>query len=199
MFYYSPFDVSDLYFNFKILFENNRQDDDYFLSLALSNVDSQRTAIVSKAEKEEFRSFSLKLRGKLGRDVADPICKAAFCYFNLLNGHNSLTCGSLQKNLKFDFNRTVQVLQSLDAFAGKWKRYTWWKNLEGRIANGVAPHLLDLCKIPNVGKVKANKLYTAGIKDVKELLLNEEKSRKVLNMKQESFNKLVEDAKKING
>ena len=50
MFYFDPFDVADLRRNFSSIFENNRQDNDYAISMALASVESCKLGIVSKNE-----------------------------------------------------------------------------------------------------------------------------------------------------
>ncbi len=194
MFYMSPFDVSDLYFNFKSLFDSGKENDDHILSLALGNIDSQRCNIVNKAEKDEMSLYANQARLKFtGKFLADGAIKAGYCYYSLLNGTNSQALASFQRNLQFDFNRLSQILMALDSIGGSWNRSGWLKTLEGRIAYGVPVHLIDLCRIPNVGKVRANKLYDAGIKSMKQFQSCEiGKLKSLLNMKEDAVKKMLE-------
>ena len=197
MFYFSPFDVSDLYFNFKNLFSGNKEDDDYSLSMALANIDSQRMNIVSRIEKEEMSMYASKVRIMFaGQYFNDASLKAGYCYFNLLNGVNSQACSATQRNLQFDFNRLSQVLQALDSFGGNWGMDGFFKTLEGRIVNGVPPHLVDICRLPNIGRVRATKLYDAGFKTVEAIAdMDFEKFKKIANMKGDSAKQVMDDAK----
>lgn len=199
MFYFSPFDVSDLRRNFFDLFANNRQDDDYWLSMALGNLDSQRMNIVSKAEKEEMSMYQNKVRALLGtKYYNDAAVKAGFCYYNLLNGFNSNVVAAMMRNLQFDYMRLSQVLQALDSMSGKWGRSNWFRMLEERIKNGCPAHLVDLCRIPNIGKVRAKKLYDGGIKTVEDFAdLDVDKLRKMLNLKPELVHDMLMAAKKL--
>lgn len=199
MFYFSPFDVSDLYFNFKSLFEQEKEDDEYHLSMALGNIDSQRLNIVSRVEKDEMSMYANQVRRLLaGKFMNDASIKAGFCYFNLLNGINSQACAATQRNLQFDFNRLSQVLQALDGFAGQWDRVGFFKTLEGRITNGVPSHLVDICRLPNIGKVRATKLYNAGFKTVEEIAdADPAQIKKILNYKQDVLDTLMKDAQTI--
>lgn len=199
MFYFSPFDVSDLYFNFKALFEEEKEDNDYLLSMALGNIDSQRMNIVSRFEKDEMSMYQNKVRTLMvGKFFNDASCKAGFCYFNLLNGINSQACFATQRTLQFDFNRLSQVLQSLDGLAGHWEMVNWIKMLESRITNGVPSHLINLCRLPNIAKVRATKLYDAGFKTVEEIAdADVEKLKKLLGMKQEAVEQIMKDAQII--
>ena len=201
MFYFSPFDASDLYFGFKNLFAKNNEGDDYALSMVLGNTDSQRLNIVSKAEKEEMSAYASKVRATLGAWYTDSAIKAGFCYYNLLNGSNAQACAAAQRGFQFDFNRVSQVLQALDTFAGNWNKGTFFKDLESRITNGVPAHLIDLCRIPNVAKVRATRLFDYGIKTVEAFADTEfEVLKKVLagtRIKDDSLKELIKDAKKI--
>jgi len=199
MFYFSPFDVSDLYFNFKNLFEDNKEDNDYFIATALGNIDGQRMNIVSRIEKEEMSMFATKVRALMpGKYFNDASLKASFCYFNLLNGVNTQACAATQRNLQFDFNRLSQVLQALDSFGGNWQREGFFRTLEGRITNGVPVHLVDLCRLANIGKVRATKLYDAGFKTVESVAdMDFDKFKKIVNMKADAAKEVMDSAKKF--
>lgn len=199
MFYFSPYDVSELFYNFKNLFEENHHNDDYRLAVALANIDSHRMNIVSKIEKEEIHAFAQKiyLLG-LRKSVNDPAMKMAYCYYNLLNGKSSQALAAQQRNLQSDFMRVSQVLQALDSFTTAFKKDGFFKTLEGRIVNGVPAHLVNLCQIPNIGKVRAKKLYDYGIKSTAELAkLSESDLKSLLNMKKELVAEVLAEAKKI--
>lgn len=199
MFYFSPFDVSDLYNNFNNLFSNKRQDNEYALAMALGNIDTQKSNIVSKKEKAEMAAFINKIRILPdARFYTEGGVKAGFCYFNLLNGFNTAALAGIQRGLQVDFERVSQVLQSLDSLTGKWGRADWFKTLEGRIRHGVPAHLVDLCRLEGIGKVRATKLYDAGICDVTDLAnANVENVKKLVNMKLETVQKILSEAKKL--
>lgn len=199
MFYFSPFDVSDLYFNFKNLFEDNKEDNDYFVSTALGNIDVQRMNIVSRLEKDEMSLYANKVRTMMpGKYFTDASLKASFCYYNLLSGVNSQACATTQRGLQFDFNRLSQVLQSLDAFGGNWQREGYFKMLEGRITNGVPAHLVNLCRLANIGKVRATKLYDAGFKTAESIAdMDFEKFRKIVNMKADLAKEVMDSAQRL--
>lgn len=199
MFYFSPFDVSDLYFNFKNLFEDNKEDNDYFISIALGNIDGQRTNIVSRIEKQEMESYATRVRNVMpGKFFTDASLKAGFCYYNLLNGVNSQACSATQRSLQFDFNRLSQVLQALDSYGGNWQQQGFFKTLEGRIVNGVPAHLVDLCRLANVGKARASKLYAAGFKTAESIAdMDLDNFKKIVNMKSDAAKDIMDSAKKF--
>jgi helicase len=199
MFYFSPFDVSGLYFNFKELFADNRENNDYYLSIALGDIDSQRLAIVSRLEKEEMSMYAAKVKAMMpDKYLNDSSLKAGFCYYSLLTGKNTQACATTQRTLQFDFGRMSQVLRALDAFGGNWQKDGFFTNLESRVINGVPSYLVDLCRVPNIGKVRAQKLYDAGFKTVDDVAsMNFEKFKTLINMKKESAEEAMKHFKKI--
>lgn len=200
MFYFSPFDVADFKNNLWHLFNKNNQDNDYHLAMALANTDTNRANIVSKAEKEEMSLFVNRVRQLMGASYTylDPVLKAGYCYFNLLNGNNSSVLAATQRNLQFDYPRVSQVLMALDTMGSKWEQVGFLKNLEERIRNGVPAHLVNLCGIPNIGKVRAKKLYESGIKSVDDFAdVPADNLRKMLNLKEEIVKQMLLDAQRI--
>lgn len=197
MFYFSPFDTSDLYFNFKNLFTDKKENDDLSIAMALGNIDSQRTSIVTKFEKEEIKAFQSQIN-ITGRTYMEGAMKAGFCYFNLLNGVGSQACSMFQRSLQYDFLRISQILQALDSFGGRGEKNSFYKNLEGRIVSGVPAHLVELCRVPNIGKVRANRLFAKGIKTIDDLAgMSLENFKSVANIKGEMAEQILKDARKI--
>lgn len=200
MFYFSPFDVADLRNNFWRLFTGGKQEDDYHIAMALANTDSNRTNIVSKAEKAEMSLFANRVRNLSGAGFTytDPVIKAGYCYFNLLSGNNSMNLSAIQRNYQFDYPRLSQVLLALDSMSGKWGQKDYLHTLEDRIRSGVPAHLVNLCRIPNIGKVRAKKLYDYGIKSVDDFSqVSEEKLRKLLNLKEDIVKAMLIESSKL--
>lgn len=196
LFYFPPIDVADLRVNFWDLFNNNYQDDDYRISIALGNMDSQKFMVVSKAEKDEMSVYSNRIKSMAGKyNYPDGAIKAGYCYYCLLNGNNSQFMSPLIRNYQFDFNRLSQVLMAIDGMSAKWGQTGYFQNLEARIQNGVPAHLVNLCKIPNIGKVRAKKLYENNIKNIDDFLnISPIKLQKMLNLKEDIVQKMISDA-----
>lgn len=51
--------------------------------------------------------------------------------------------------------------------------------------------------MPNIGKVRSQKLYNAGIKTAQDILANVPKTKKLLGFKDEVMNEIIMEAKKI--
>lgn len=191
MFYYSPFDVADLRRNFRILFGNNLENNDMSLSYALGNIDSIRMGFVTKSEKEEMEDYATSINKFIGNTLESSI-KGGYAYFCLLNGYDLGPFNSLGRGLQLDFERTASVLNALDAMGCKWNKKEFFRNLSMRIAYGVRKELVEFCKIPNIGRVRAEKLYAAGFRKAEELISNFDKVKKVLNMKDEKIKEILD-------
>lgn len=197
MFYYSPFDVSDLRRNFRFLFMKNLENNDYALSMALGNIDSIRMGFVTKNEKEEMSDYLNIIKKSFGEVYLDSSVKGGYAYFCLLRGMDPGPFNSLARGLQLDFERAASVLNALDNMAAKWNKKNYFKTVALRITYGVRAELVNLCRIPNIGKARAEKLYSAGFRLPKDLVGNFDKVKQVLNMKEEKISEIIRSAEKI--
>lgn len=196
LFYYSPFDVADLRRNFKRLFDTGLEDNDLQVSMALANVENLRMGIVSKGEREDMAAFKSKVHRASGKwEYEDPEIKGGFAYFCLMNGLNAGNAVGASRTLQWDFPRLVQVLHALDQMNCKWGKKDWFNILNMRMTYGVKPHLIPLCTIPDIGKVRAERLWNAGVRSIGDVARNQSKVQSVLNMKKDSIDKICNAAK----
>lgn len=200
MFYYSPFDVADLKRNFKGLFENNKQDNDYWLSMALGNTDTNRLNIVTKADKEVMGDYYRKI-DNMTRSRPKPFLesavKAGYAYHCLLTGSIPPSIYSFASGLKTDFDRLVQVLNVIDNFTGQWEMQDWFDNLSKRVTYGARTELLPLVEVAEVGKVRAERLYEKNIRSPQDIIDDPQLARAVLNVKTTVFDKIMESARAL--
>jgi len=170
--YFSPFDVSDLRRNFNNVFKNNYQENDHMVSLALGNIDSYRWSICNKQEKESIFQYKIQIDKIIGKDkVPDSVCKIGCAYHNMLKGRrDNPVLQSLFGSLSSDLDRTFQVLNYLDNMSCKWDKVNYFKILNMRIRYGVESHLVDLCRIPNIGAVRAKKLKLKNINKLEDFI-----------------------------
>lgn len=192
MFYYSPFDVADLRRNFTNLFNQGREDDEIALSMALANVDSIRLGIVSKAERYEIGPFLERVHREFGKDTfLETAIKGGFCYFCSLKGRDPGNLASTARLLQWDFARLAQVLSALDSIGCKWDRKEFFESLESRVTYGVEAHLMPFVKLPEIGKVRAERLWSVGIRTLADIVSDPDRVRMVLNMKAEKVKEIV--------
>lgn len=198
MLYYSPFDVADLRRNFRFLFSNKQEYDDICLSVALGNVDSIRMGFVTKAEKEEMSAFQNHIVRLYGSDyLTESAIKGAYAYYCLMNGIQLGPFASMARGLQMDFDRLASVLNMLDSFAAKWNKRDFFQNVSMRISYGVRPELVGLCKVPGIGKVRAERLYAAGFRKPQDMLGNIAMVKKILNMKDEKIAEMLSSIRSL--
>lgn len=171
MFYYSPFDVADLKFNWAKVFERGREKDDLCAAVALADIDSIRFGIVNKVEKLEMSRFAAKVKSMFSESaIPDASIKVAFAYHNMLSGHEVAAFSALQNTLRMDMDRTMEVVNALDSMAAKWGRLDYFHKLKMRLTYGVSEEMIPLCGIPQVGKVRAENLFKKGVKSLDQFI-----------------------------
>jgi replicative superfamily II helicase len=198
MFYYSPFDVSDLRKNFDKMFSLEGENNDLILSMALGNIDTSRMGICSKSEKDEMVVYAGKMgtiQRVFGVNFADPEIKAGFCYYSLLHGRTPPVLAGQIRNFQFDFPRMLAVLNALDSMSCKWGRRKWFNELEMRVKYGVKSEIIPLCRITDIGKIRGEKLYAAGFRTPEDVYRDPLKVQRILNMKKTSIDKICDNAK----
>lgn len=198
MFYYSPYDVADLRRNFNSLFNGGYEDNDLVSSMCLGSVDSLRMGIVSKAERADMAHYRNKIHELFGAfKFNDAEIKGGYAYFTLMNGTNAGAVSGVARTLQWDFPRLAQVLQAMDKMTGKWNKSEYFNTLQLRVAYGVRKELVDLCKITDIGKVRAEKLWAAGIRNIKDVATNSTKVQQILNLKKDKIVEICDSAKSI--
>jgi helicase len=200
MLYFSPFDVSDLRRNFKKIFDENLESNDFAVSLAMGNIDSYRWGICNKQEKESISGYKIQIDRLFGRDMmGDSVCKIGCTYFNMMRGKRDVpVLQALTGTLLVDLDRTLQVLTSLDNMSCKWDKSDWFKTLGLRIKYGVEADLVELCQIPNVGAVRAKKLKQNKINNIKDFTkYNAENLSKIMKCSLKLAEEALDGAKSI--
>lgn len=177
MFYFSPFDVSDLKHNFRRLFTSGHENNDILLSISLGDVDSIRGGIVSKGERADMANYKKKIEDLFGEgQFTDPAIKGGYAYFTLLTGmaneDHVKPIAATARTLQWDFPRLVQVLHAVDNMSAKWKRQKYLDTVQMRVAYGVKSELIPLVRIAEVGKARAERLWAAGIKTPADVVKN---------------------------
>lgn len=183
MFYFSPFDISDLRRNFGTIFQANAQENDFAVSMALGATDMHRSSIVSKPEREDMLSYKMRIERIFGRSrFTDGEIKGGFIYYSLMNGMHPVSILPQQRQVQADFGRVEQVLRAVDNMACKWDKKDFFNTLRDRVRYGVKPHLVGLCAIPEVGAKRAEILYHAGFKGPKDIVANWDKASSLLKL-----------------
>lgn len=196
MYYYSPFDVADLRKNFMQLFKEGDKYDDLSVAMALGDIDSLRMGIVSKAEREDMGIFQSKVWKQFGKDsFTETSIKGGFAYHCALTGANAGVVAATVRNLQWDFPRLIQVLHGIDQMGCKWQEKDFLNELQSRVSYGVPTHLVKLVKLPDIGRVRAERLWSLGFKSMQDIVDRPDVVRTALNMKAEKVLDIVNAAK----
>jgi len=169
----------------------------------LGNIDSNKAGILSRAEKDEISLYNARLEGhlrQLGIKVfkTDSSIKYAACYYNLLMGLPSPNMGNILRGLQMDFPRTLEVLKQINNMDLKENIREDLEIVGLRIQNGVPRHLVNLCRVKNIGKQRAKKLYESNIKNIDAMIETPlSKLKTLLNLKEDKVKEIVEDAKRL--
>lgn len=207
LFYCSPFDIANLKYNFDILFDNNKEKDDLWISMALGNIDTNYSLIVNKRERKDMHGYSLKItKGKLGKVMSvytkyglfsEGVIKAGFCYHLLLSGKSNRNYNSIMRQFKMDSPRTIEILNALDKMVAKWNMKSYFKALQSRISYGVSWDIAEIVTIPNIGRVKAQRLWDYGLTTLGEIAGNPNKIKQALKCSEQVAVKISKYAKAL--
>jgi len=203
LFYFSPYDVADLKQNFTALFNNEKEMDEFWISVALAKTDSWGALFASNAELDEMEQFIGKFNNEVrqkfsfGKDVPPQIMKMAFCYYQLLNGWSNPVFEATLRGLRQDVERTVEVLFALNGMAAKWNQNDYLRKLSRKLTYGVDWDLLVLCDIDGIGKVKSQKLWQMGIKSPADVVARPALVKSALGCSDAVLAKVMNNAKEL--
>jgi hypothetical protein len=140
-------------------------------------------------------TYASQVNRMSGGVYRNPEIKGGYSYYLLMNGLNAGIFSAYVRNLQFDYDRLDMVLGALDSMSCKWGMKNFFKELRTRIAYGVKPELVQFCSLPNVGKVRAERLFAAGFKSMKDIVDRPDHVKRILNMKQAFIDEIVKAAK----
>lgn len=82
--------------------------------------------------------------------------------------------------------------------AGKWGKKNFLRVLQTRLTYGVKPELVELCGIPNIGKVRAEKLAKHQITSLDDFLrVDEAVLASLLRMGDDKFDETIKAARQM--
>jgi replicative superfamily II helicase len=190
LFYYNPFDLSNLSSNFTKLFKMDKFDD-IELSLALANTSTNLIGSLSKQDKLDMQSFLNKIEEKK-INYPENVLKIGYLYNKILNGRYEARHGSLYKTLQNDLQRLTEVLRVVDTMSKKWGKGEFFKVLAKRSVYGVPAKLVGLIEVKGIGKIRAEKLYNNGIKNKTDIINNIDLAASVAGVNKETLLKSIQ-------
>jgi len=167
--YYEPFSVVSFYKNMNAITDQGKNirlsDADY--AYIIANSHQYMEMFMSNADQENFDKDIEKAWKYTW--INERLMKTFYAYYKILQGQTDGYFGALQSNLMQDGERTCAVLKCIDS-QYHMNLGTEVDILATRIKYGVQRHLASLCKIEGIGKVRANKMYNAGIRSFDDIV-----------------------------
>jgi len=167
--YYEPFSVVSFYRNMNAITDQGKNirlsDADY--AYIIANSHQYLDMFMSNADQENFD----KDIGEAYQYtwLQDRLMKTFYAYYKILQGQTDGYFGALQSNLMQDGERTCAVLKAIDGYyhVGLGNEIDI---LSARIRHGVQRHLVSHVRIGGIGRIRANKLYNAGIRSFDDIM-----------------------------
>jgi len=206
LFYFPPFDTSDLKRHFTTVFRTNCEASEAHLAVALADIDSHICGgnFVSRAELEEIEKIEKRMPKDAWetflnqREAPKTVRRAACCYYLILKGQsNGILINTIQ-GMRADSDRLVEVLKAVDNLSARWSRQPYFDRLRLKLRHGCAWYLIDLCEIPNIGPKRAHDLWIANLKTPEVIASNPQLVQNALKCSEKMRDKIVESAKTVN-
>lgn len=186
--YYHPKDVFHWAKSFGHIDRNNLWNSDLALAYALA-APTMQLPYIARSEQERVMNFS----NALGKIWNAPIKSSTLAVdlFDLLCGEKPSVAA---RQFKQDAERVCAALSWIGGVK-KIARQDMWMILPLRLMYGVPAKLVQLCRLPKVGAVRAQKLYAAGIKTLEDVVANPAKVQMVVG--QSYLREVLNAAKRI--
>ena len=191
--YFSPYDVYSWYKNFNKIFETGVSDD-VVISWALADIPSNDFGYIRKDLKRECDNwrYNLNNQGIYPTNALPSVIGA----YNALFAQDHKGFDAYKRNIIFDIDRRCQALKLIDNYA-IWEKLELWETLPLRIKYGVSEKMVDLVRLPGIGKIRAKKLWDAGFKTLKNIAPENKKIELLRIFKPDIVKKIQKAAKNL--
>lgn len=180
-YFIDPYDLFSYQRNFYGLIKNNMLKDS-LVSYALANIPSKNSTYISSDESNFCFNYKTRLQELLKDKFYESACiKYGFSYWCLMHGNNLGPLAYLKEPLQNDIGRITSCLAMMSKICG-WNNSDFFYNLSKRLIYGVRVELLGLVEIKNIGKIRAEKLYSSGFKNKQDVMNNLEKASKIAGL-----------------
>jgi helicase len=183
-YFIDPYDLFSYQINFYNLVKTNIWKDS-LVSYALANIPSFNSTYISNEESSYCLNYKTRIQELLqDKYYESSAIKYGFAYWSMMNGTNIGPLLYLKEPLQKDCGRITSCLAMMSKILG-WNKDEYFYTLSKRIIYGVRPELLGLVEIKNIGKIRAELLYSNGFRTKTDIVNNIQKASKVLNLKED--------------
>ena len=180
-FYHSPFDVACWRDNFAAIFRRTKDPDDIDLAWAISMTDSA----ISKGwpVKNEATDLYEEVCDDRGYSFNSRVVSKMHMTHMYIAGKelDEAASSRVYQEIRKDADRMVDTLKALSEMTGLFDPgIDFWETLSTRLETGVGREMLPLIDIKGVGRVRARKLFGAGIRSLHDICNDRIKVEKIL-------------------
>ncbi len=180
-YFINPYDLYSYQKNFYQLVKSNCWKDS-LVSYALGNIQTNNKTYISNDETSFCFNYASRLQELIpDRFYQSPAVKYGYAYWCLMNGTNLGPLLYLREPLINDSGRIMSCLSMMSKICG-WNNPEFFHVLQKRIMYGVRKELIGLVEIKNIGRVRAELLYSNGFKNRQDVLNNLERASKILSL-----------------
>lgn len=177
--YYSPFDVSKLYNNVTMLtLKEGMVQDDPSLIWALTNLPMFDMGYIPK-NLEDIVYSSRQLLASKKLSMGSQLIYFTSVY-NAIKNNEVNELNLYLRQFRNDMDRFMNMVKLVDSYYASWGLESKWDALSLRIKYGISEELIQLCSIKGIGKVRAEKLYKAGITSIIDIQNNVDRARSII-------------------
>jgi len=171
--YYSPFDVSDISYNFHTLRNRNIPLNEHTFSWAISKIYSNYSNFYDKKLKEDINTYENYMMHEYGLSFDNnPGSGSGLAFAWALGSASPKERGSLsitKRVLLINWGRYSQVIKMIDSMSGKWGFGQEFDDFSLRIQYDIPKHLIPLVRVKGIGGKYAEKLWKYGIRNAADM------------------------------
>lgn len=153
--------------NFGTIFGRGIENSDIAVAWALSDVPEPGIPLATSAQRLAAGDYRDQIEGH-GLFADHPSLGRGLVWWGALGGPRIKGLKHIGADLKRDFGRVKMALLGLDRLSG-WEMEGFFEDLAVQVAYGVSGGLVELCKLPGVGKTQARCLYNLGVRSKRDL------------------------------
>ncbi|MBF0554299.1 MAG: hypothetical protein HQK96_07010 [Nitrospirae bacterium] len=193
--YMNPYDIFSWYMNFKFVFDNGKFNDTVSLVWAIANCRMFDSGYVATEDQELAMLFSDLCR-KSGLEIYNTKAVGGAVLLACIGDARVYADKRKVGLLRMDIERIIQSIKMIDTFYAHWGKERILDRLNVRLRYGIPDCLVELCRLKQIGAVRAETLYGIGIKGKADMIANKEKCLVALG-KDDRAEKIYNEA--ING
>lgn len=171
--YFSPFDIYHWYCNMMTVVKGDHKSDAAF-AFMWASIRSNSMSYIPKDCTTLIETMKRQLNGIGNMRGCETACLGIWLQMQGMADKIPSSAKAITRNLMFDVDRYLQAMKLIDSMYAKLGKEDGLTALAARIKYGVGWDAAKLCALPGIGKVRAEKLIKAGIKNFDDMVSKRE-------------------------